>query len=338
MPKTVRASLEDDVDPLIDTTQALTLNSKKLERQRKKQQRRAAKSAHHASGHILDLPYELIMQILGYLRPSDVFRLSRTCKAFHTFLHDEEAKIAKQLIDYRYVAIAKCLRLPVRLNELDTNIHPALQDDSRQEIVTMRKKPFQHIQSPDPEVLCTCMTCLLRWNSLNLAVDFNYWQDNLDKGEPIPMIARGKYPEWNALLTNDNASYVLKALDSPMWHALLLERHLNSMVRSISRQRANKGNKRRRFRMTEEDEAAGTDLFLERSGPPSTELPFHRDQYYLLETYMPNRGWNSEEQRWMYMPADQHDRDVAWVVRVAEWRARQKEAQQKADARGEVKT
>jgi hypothetical protein len=171
------------------------------------------------------------------------------------------------------------------------------------------------------------MTCLLRWNSLNLIVDFNYWQDNLDKGEPIPMIARGKSPEWSTLLTNDNASYVLKALDSPMWHALLLERHLDSMVRSIARQRANKGNKRRRFRMTDEDEAAGTDLFLERSGPPSTELPFHRDQYYLLETYMPNRGWNSEEGRWMYMPADQHDRDVAWVVRVAAWRARQKEAE-----------
>lgn len=332
MPKNVRASLEDDADPLIDTTQALTLNSKKLERQRKKQQKRAAKTV-HATGNILDLPYELITQILRLLRPSDIFRLSRTCKAFHTFLHDEEATLAKSLIDYRYVAIAKCFRLPVRLSELDQHIHPALQDDGRQEILTMKKKPFQHIKSPDPEVLCTCMTCLLRWNSLNLVVDFNYWQDNLDKGEPIPMIPRGKYPEWNALLTDDNASYVMKALDSPMWHALLLERHLDSMVRSISRQRANKGNKRRRFRMTEEDEKSGTDLFLERSGPPSTELPFHRDQYYLLETYMPNRGWNTEEQRWMYMPADQHDRDVAWVVRVAEWRAKQKEAQQQAEFR-----
>jgi len=336
MPRTVRVSLEDAEDALVDTTQVLTLNSKKLERVRKKQQKRAAKSAHRATGSILDLPYELIYQILGLLRPSDLFRLSRTCKSFHNFLQDEEANLAKTIIDYRYVAIAKCFRLPVRLTELDRSIHLALQDDSRQEIVTMRKKPYQHIKSPDPELLCTCMTCLLRWHSLNLVVDFNYWQDNLDKGEPIPMIARGKYPEWNALLTNDNASYVLKALDSSLWHALLLERHLKSMVRSIARQRANKGNKRRRFRMTEEDENAETDLFLERSGPPSTELPFHRDQYYLLETYMPNRGWNSDELRWMYMPADQHDRDVTWVVRVAEWKERQKEAQQQAERRDGV--
>ena len=89
--------------------------------------------------------------------------------------------------------------------------------------------------------------------------------------------------------------------------------------------------------MTEEDEKAETDLFLERSGPPSTELPFHRDQYYLLETYMPNRGWNSEEQRWMYMPADQHDRDVAWVVRVAEWRAQKKKEEQEAERVGRLK-
>jgi hypothetical protein len=47
---------------------------------------------------------------------------------------------------------------------------------------------------------------------------------------------------------------------------------------------------------------------------------------------MPNRGWNSEEARWIYMPVDQHDRDVAWVVRVAKWRAEQKEQQEKEEA------
>ena len=329
MPRTVRQSAEDGAEPLVDTTQALTLNSKKLERQRKKQQRRAAKTAASLpTGHILDLPYELILKVLELLRPSDIFRLSRTCKAFHTFLRDEEDTIAKKLIDYRYVAISKCFRLPVRASQLEASVHTTLNDDTRQEIITMRKKPYQHIKSPDPSVICTCLTCLLRWNSLNLILDFNYWQDNLDKGEPIPLIPRGKYPEWNTLLTHDNASYVLKALDSPIWHALLLERHLNSMVRSISRQRANKGNKRRRFRMTAEDEAAETDLFLERSGPPSTELPFSREQYYLLETYMPNRGWSGEREEWMYMPADQHERDVAFAVRVAEWRRKKVELEQ----------
>jgi hypothetical protein len=320
---------QDVVEPLVDLTQALTLNSKKLERLRKKQQKKAA-NVHHATGSILDLPYELIIKILEQSWPSEIFRLSRTCKAFHSFIQDEQHTIAKKIIQRRYIAIAKCFRLPILLSNLDPSIHPALQDEERQEIFIMRKKPYQHIKSPDPTVVCTCMTCLLRWNSLNLVVDFNYWQDNLDKGEPIPMIARGKHPDWNTLLTNDNASYVVKALERPLWHARLLERHLDSMVRSIARQRANKGNKRGRFRMSEEDEASGTDLFLERSGPPTMELPFHRDQYYLLETYMPNRGWNREKQLWMYMPADQHERDVALAVRVAQWRTHTKAAERAA--------
>jgi hypothetical protein len=337
MPRTVRQAAEDDIEPVVDTTQALQLNSKKLERLRKKQERRAAKTAHHATGSILDLPYELITDILELLRPSDVFRLSRTCRAFHTFLRDEEANLAKKIIDRRYVAIAKCFRLPVRLSDVDASIHPLLQDDGRQEISTMKKKPYQHLRSPNLQEVCTCMTCLLRWHSLNLIVDFNYWQDNLDKGEPILVIPRGRNPSWNQFLVEDNAMYVSKALERPMWHALLLETHLNSMVRSIARQRENKGNKRRRFRVTEEDEKSGTDLFLERYGPPSTELPFHRDQYYLLETYMPNRGWNSEEQRWMYMPADQHDKDVVFVVRVAEWRERKKREEEiEAERRKQV--
>jgi hypothetical protein len=87
--------------------------------------------------------------------------------------------------------------------------------------------------------------------------------------------------------------------------------------------------------MSEEDAAFETDFFLERSGPPSTEFPFHRDSYYMLEgtkttcvlqssglnlntAYLPNRSWNGEELRWMYMPALQHDRDVemakAWAA------------------------
>jgi hypothetical protein len=268
-----------------------------------------------------------MLNILELLRPSDDFRLSRTCKAFHTFLQEEESTIAKKIVDFRYVVIAKCFRPPVLVSKLDPSTQSILQDEERQEIIYVTKrKPYQHIKSPDPAVICTCMTCILRWNSLNLIVDFNYWQGNLDKGEPIPMVARGKYPEWNQMLIQDNASYVMKALEHPLWHARLLERQLDSMVRSIARQRANKGNKRSRFRMTKEDEAAGTDLFLERSGPPSTELPFHRDQYYLLETWMPGRGWNSDKEEWMYMPADQHERDVAFVVRVAQRRAAERYA------------
>lgn len=71
--------------------------------------------------------------------------------------------------------------------------------------------------------------------------------------------------------------------------------------------------------MTPENAAAETDEFLKRSGPPSLDFPFHRDNYYMLEAYLPNRGWNSEAGEWRYMPTTQHDRDVefvkAWALR-----------------------
>jgi len=154
---------------------------------------------------------------------------------------------------------------------------------------------------------------MLAWNCLCVVVDFAGWQNRLDQGEPIPIIPRGSSPAWNQILIIKNGAKVKNALRSPLWYARLLEEHLRSTIRSIRRQRNNKGNKRSRFRMSEEDAASETDLFLERSGPPSTEFPFHRDSYYMLEAYLPNRGWNGEELRWMYMPASQHDRDVEWV-------------------------
>jgi len=65
--------------------------------------------------------------------------------------------------------------------------------------------------------------------------------------------------------------------------AAVFEKYLRSIVRSIRRQRVNKGNKRRRFRMSEADVASQSDAFLERSGPPSLEIPYMRDNYYMLE-------------------------------------------------------
>ena len=136
------------------------------------------------------------------------------------------------------------------------------------------------------------------------------------------MIERGRNPVWNQKLVKANAEVVSRAMREPIWYACILEAHLGYTVRAIRRHSENKGNKRRRFRMTKEDERAGTDLFLERSGPPTVDFPFHRDNYYLLEAYLPNRGWNGDEARWMYMDARQHDADVA---RLAEWYGRQRQ-------------
>jgi hypothetical protein len=296
----------------------LVRHSRRTERLRKKQLKKQNRPSPVFS-NILDLPYELLIEILSMVYPSDLVRLSRTNKSLQNFIAQEEHTLAKKIIKWRYPCLEKCYRLPVSLEEVEPRFRPALRDPGRHGFL---KRPFQHVLLPDPNVICTCLTCQLRWNALCLAVDFAHFQGHLDRGDPMPVIERGRNPVWNQKLVRANAEVVSRAMREPIWYACILEAHLNSTVRSIRRHSENKGNRRRRFRMTKEDEHAGTDLFLERSGPPTVDFPFHRDNYYLLEAYLPNRGWNGDEGRWMYMDARQHDVDVA---RLAEWYERQRQ-------------
>jgi hypothetical protein len=316
----------DEYQPLVDLTAVLHLHSKRTERLQKKLNRQNQKRSCGEIKTPLDLPLDVFMEVIGYLRPSDVFKFGQVNKALRQFIVRHESAIARSIVGWRYPVLQKCFRTPILLDHVDAAIHPILQNEERQEIYTIHKKPFQHIQPPDPRLICTCMSCILRWNALNVVIDFAYWQKNLDNGEPIPMIPRGKNPEWNRELIECNRLVVIRGLRSPLWHARILETHLKSTVNSIRRQMDNKGNRRRHFRMTEEDEAAETDTFLERSGPPTLDFPFHRDNYYMLEAYFPNRGWSSDEQRWMYVPDSQHDRDLELVQRWETWRRERKSA------------
>ncbi|TVY91740.1 hypothetical protein LAWI1_G004101 [Lachnellula willkommii] len=318
--------LEDGEEPLIDTTAALPLRSKRTERRQKKRHRKETASKQHAT--LWDLPSEILLEILRLLKPSDIFRVSRANQALRTFILEEEERIARQVIDMRYAVLAQCFIVPRLLNTVDEEGRAALLDGKRQGTHSVHihsnahKKPYQHIAVPDAAVVCTCLTCLLAWNNLCLVVDFAHWQRNLDAGEPIPMIPRGKFPEWNNVLGEANRGVVEKAIYGPLYYAAILEAHLKSTVGSIKRHGENKGNRRRRFRMDVGDVRAETDGFLERSGPPSLDFPFHRDNYYMLEAYLPNRGWNKEVEEWRYMPASQHERDVEFVKA---WARRRKE-------------
>ncbi|XDG05021.1 hypothetical protein ABKA04_004636 [Annulohypoxylon sp. FPYF3050] len=313
----VDVSDDEELAELEDKTEALTLRSKRTERVRKRQAKKT-KNTKPQSHNPLDLPYELVLDILVLLQPSDIFNLQRVNRAFRDFIILDEHRIAKSIINWRYACLKKCFRRPILTKDIDPSIRSYVLSPERQESLTIHKKPYQHVQSPDPTEVCTCLTCLLRWSSLCLIPDFAHWQKNLDVGEPIPMIRRGTYPEWNKALIASNADIVRKALHSPLWYARLLEAHLDSTTRSIRRQAANKGNKRLRFRMEKEDMESGLDLFLERSGPPSFDFPFHRDNYYMLEAYLPNRSWSAVRERWMYMPAEQHDVDLQYIVKWAE--------------------
>lgn len=305
----------------------LTVYSKRSERLRRKQGRSKRPSSEQRS--FLDLPFDILIHILAFARPSDVFRLSRTCRSLNTFLlRDHPALVARTIIQQRYSCLEKCIRLPALLSDIeDADLRDLVRHPERQKKLDIHRRPYyQHVAPPDQSLVCTCMTCILRWNLLCLAVDFAHWQDDLDKGEPLPTIPRGRQPKWNSKLLSSHAAVVLRAVNpavsgaaSPLWHAAILEAHLASTVRAISRHSANKGNRRPRFRMTLQDMAAGTDAFLERSGPPSADFPFHRDNYYMLEAYLPNRCWLKEKGRWGYMPAEQHSTDLEQIRRWASW-------------------
>ncbi|KAM0530475.1 hypothetical protein ACHAPS_000111 [Verticillium nonalfalfae] len=272
----------------------LTIRSKRTERQRKRLEKKASKRPPKSIGTgLFPLPDELLLSIFANLRPSDLLRLQQTCTSMREYLRTWESVLVKEVIARRYACLEPCLRLPALMKDIDPSIHPALLHPERQGGMGIHKK-FQHVLPADPTCICTCLTCILRWNSLCLVVDFAHWQPNLDSGTPIPMIPRGKFPVWNEDLVAENAKIVQRALISPLWYARVLEVHLNSTTRSIRRHAANQGNRRRRFRMAKEDEMSGTDEFLQRSGPPTMDFPFHRDNYYMLESYLPNRGWSSD--------------------------------------------
>ncbi|KAK3320457.1 hypothetical protein B0T19DRAFT_240882 [Cercophora scortea] len=296
-------------EPLVDHTEALALHSKRTERQRRKLAKKSLAPSPPATSRLLNLPCELLLEILCTLPPSALFTLLRVCKFLRAFILSEQRYIAKHIISLRYACLAKSFPLPVPIEAVPPALQARLQHTTRTDFMATQR-PYQLVQPANPSVTCTCHACILRWNCLCIAVDFAHWQDNLDSGEPIPMFPRGMSPKWNRTLNAHVAAVVLKCIRSPLWYARVLEAHLVSTTRSIRRHGLNKGNKRRRFRMTEEDVRAGTADFLERSGPPTSEIPYHRDNYYLLEAFVPHRSWIKGEEQWVYAPADQHERDL----------------------------
>ncbi|CAN9099495.1 unnamed protein product [Alternaria alternata] len=150
-----------------------------------------------------------------------------------------------------------------------------------------------------------------------LVLDFAHWQDYLDSGTPLPIIPRGQIPEWNKELVARHGRIARKAIENSLWHAVILQRHLDSTVRAIWRHSKNRGNKRVHVDMTAAEAAEETDAFLAKHGPPSLEFPYQRDEYYMLEAYLPNRWWRKQDAYWFYTIGGQHERDLELVQRFA---------------------
>jgi hypothetical protein len=315
--KTASAPNDDD-EPLVDTTAALPLHSKKTERMQKRLQKKYKKKPAPKPQSFLDLPSELLLDILTYLRPSDLFQLQRLNRTTKSFIQENEATISREIIRTRYSVLAKCFPLPVAFSALDPKYHSALLSSKRQDLLAIHKKPYQHVKPLDPLDICTCMTCVFAWNNLCTIVDLAHWQKALDSREPIPMIPRGQIPAWNRDLIAHNASLVQAAMKSPLVYAALLALHLDTTTRTILRRsKYIKARpvlpEHRPYQLSLAEAAQESDMYLARKGPPSYEFPYHRDNYYNLEAYVPNRKWSREEGCWKYYAGTQHERDLEWV-------------------------
>ncbi|CAN9260816.1 unnamed protein product [Alternaria alternata] len=310
-----RYAVSDDDEPLEDKTAALTLKNKKTERMKRKNATRQQKR--DAIVNITKLPTELILESLKYLRPCDVIDFSLVNRRFQSLVKANANTIGDAIIARRYSILIKCLPTPRLLADVDPAIQPLLVDPARQKQLNIHNRPYQHIQSPDAHQLCTCLTCILTWNNLGLVLDFAHWQDYLDSGTPLPIIPRGQIPEWNKELVARHGRIARKAIENSLWHAVILQRHLDSTVRAIWRHSKNRGNKRVHVDMTAAEAAEETDAFLAKHGPPSLEFPYQRDEYYMLEAYLPNRWWRKQDAYWFYTIGGQHERDLELVQRFA---------------------
>lgn len=305
----------DDDEPLDDKTAALSLRSKRTERM---QRRRVVRNKKRdAIVNLTKLPTELILESLYYLQPRDVFNFSFVNHRFLSLVNANANVIGAAIIKRRYTILAQCFPTPRLLDHVEPSVRELLKDPNRQKQLSIHNRPYQHIQPPDAQQLCTCLTCILTWNNLGLVLDFAHWQEHLDSGVPILTIPRGQTEAWNTELVARNARIARKAVEHPLWHARILEMHLDSTIRSIRRHAQNKGNKRTHVAMTEEDAALGTDSFLVKHGPISLEFPYQRDEYYMLEAYLPNRWWRKLEGKWVYTISGQHERDLELVQRLA---------------------
>lgn len=120
----------EEEEPLVDKTEALVLHSRRTERQRKKQQKKTKVLPFEARG-LLDLPYELILEILALLEPSDIFIISRTNKSLAQFIASEELPIANSIIKCRYSCLSQCFRPPALMKDIGPTYIEALQYRAR---------------------------------------------------------------------------------------------------------------------------------------------------------------------------------------------------------------
>ncbi|KIW26971.1 uncharacterized protein PV07_06754 [Cladophialophora immunda] len=318
-----RQKVVTENEPLVDKTAALELHSKKTARLQRRQQKKQARKVRSDVQSFLDLPQELLSIILSFLQPTDIFNLLRLNQSMHRFILNNERAIADDIMNRRYWILRQCFPPPVSLDQVPSVARPALMNEQRHGRGRIHKIQYQHIKQIDASSVCTCMSCVLSWNNLNIVLDLAHWQKNLDNREPLPVIPPGRNPDWNVKLLDRHAAIVAKATKSPLTHARILQMHLDTTIRTIVRfgKWEKKGDKARKpeprlYHLTDAEAAAGTDEFLDRKGPPSYQPLYMRDNYYVVGAFVPHRKWDRDEQKWFYYAKwpRPHENDLNWIV------------------------
>lgn len=323
-PSIISGTSDSELEPLVDTTAKLALNSKKTSRlQRRAEKKRAIRKAHsHDIQSFLDLPPELLLEVLGDLLPSDLSQLFSLNTFMRNFILNNESAITEEIIRRRYWVLRQAFPLPVALDLVPVSARQTLLSQEWQDRLRIHKNPYQHIKPIDPTTVCTCMSCVLAWNNLCIILDLAHWQINLENRRPIPNVPRGTTPKWNVDLLQSSADTVTKAMVSPLTYARILQTHLDTTTRTLIRSEKwrKKGEKPlislpRLYLLTDADALSGTDAYLERRGPPSYQPIFMRDNYYSVEAFVPNRKWDKDERVWKYYSRwpKPHEYDLAWL-------------------------
>jgi hypothetical protein len=318
-----RTKLITEDEPLVDNTITLAKKSKKTARMQKRQQKKEARKVHSAIQSLLDFPQELLSMILSFLQPSDVFTLLRVSHPMRSFILDNERSLSEEIMRQRYWVLKQCFHVPLSIDQVPDDARPALLSEPWQSRLKIHRNPYQHIRHINQRTTCTCMSCVLAWNNLNIILDLSHWQHNLENREPLPIIPRGRNPEWNEMLLDKHADVVVRAMSSPLTYARILQKHLDSTTRTIIRfgKWRKKGEKAttikpRLYHLTDAEAASATDAYLERSGPPNYQPIYMRDQYYSVEAFIPNRKWDKQKQKWLYYAAwpTSHLNDLNWIA------------------------
>lgn len=333
---TKKAAIANDDEPLIDLTEALDLKSKKISRKKKQQQKKLErfeqKRVKSDIKSFLELPPELLHEVLIHLLPSDIIRLSHLNRSTRTFIFENESSITRAIIQQRYWVLSQCFPSPIAFETLDPVAQTSLLTPSWQNRLILHTKPYPHIRPIDKFSTCTCMTCVMSWNDLCTILDLAHFQPLLNAHQPLPLIPRGTNPVWNTHLASSHAALVEKAIRSPLHHALILQLHLATIVATLMRptrwgpKKTAPPQQNPLYRLSESDVQARTDEFLERPGPTNYEPLYFRENYNHLKyaAYVPNRRWEREEGRWVYPRMRRwHAENLAWVVSQAEkggWR------------------